>query len=83
VALRWHWQFLSVRKAQHIAIHGARPRWIPGAAVSCGDCELLGDAADIMARDPGAVAPDLHTVGTNRGETVTAIYFQNHAQPVV
>jgi hypothetical protein len=38
---------------QHIAIHGPRPR--PDArahiaAVSFGDYELLGDAADIMAR---------------------------------
>jgi hypothetical protein len=45
---------------QHIAIHGPRPRpnarahiaarWLPGAVVSFGDYELLGDAADIMAR---------------------------------
>ena len=34
---------------QHIAIHGPRPRWLPGAAVSFGGCELLGDAVDIMA----------------------------------
>jgi hypothetical protein len=38
---------------QHIAIHGPRPR--PDArahiaAVSFGDYDLLGDAADIMAR---------------------------------
>jgi hypothetical protein len=35
---------------QHTAIHGSRPRWLPGAAVSFGDYELLGDAADIMSR---------------------------------
>ena len=36
-----------------IAAAGATHRaagWLPGAAVSFGDCELLSDAADIMAR---------------------------------
>jgi hypothetical protein len=37
----------------HIAAAGAAHRdapWLPGAAISFADYELLGDAADIMAR---------------------------------
>jgi hypothetical protein len=37
----------------HIAAAGAAHRaanWLPGAAASFGDYEVLGDAADIMAR---------------------------------
>jgi len=44
-------EYVDILIAAAGAAHQAAS-WLPGAAVSVGDYELLGDAADIMAKQP-------------------------------